>query len=984
MARKVNQLSEVKVINDNDSFLVETSKGSRQVKGIILKRLFREAKLSINQFDPNSGKITLNLLDDEVLDMMTGNTPINSVPTDYSITHIKLAAGCVSSENLNEELQSVLCEFVEDTNIPNYVAGAYKASDGTLLQEGFHKLITVEPSTTILVTGDNNITEGCLCVFFDKENSFISSFMPSTEGTPGKQEDVRVLVPQNCHSIGINTLNKDTNPIVVSRLSVINYADKFRDLNTKVEEYKEELDATDLNLDDRLAEAETKLDDIGDFQDTRDAINNLYIDNKELERRISDTEDENPFAWRQFEKTQVVFMIDAGTPDLLEVYNLFKGFNIPVSISIPTDKLDVVLSDSSKMKDKLSSLVKDDNCEVLSRSLNSDVFMNSTSEEEAERRFRQSKLDLVKLGFDVNGFVKPTGNGSLPNLSLFEHLLKKYYRYGILCGENAPYNITRVSLNNTLDTLKNKIEEAIVAETFIIFECTDVNSLNRQAVEGLIQHILIKKEINITTLKKLYENYRSTTLANKIAAGIDIESLLEVNQVKNADKLIIQTENGPKKITKANFDNVLKPFEYAYSIWYPSGFPKLPFRVYKDIDNHYRHEFNINNEFIGEQIYVSCKEGEGSDTNGGLSPETCLVNLSKAIEVANKTKGKKIIINILNDIVDLNKGPLNVNFTLEKDITIRHIENKQILFTSANLDKEWDDHEGIYQSYQTQALNVRDNKYKDLEGLPLQYERQVTINAVKEKPGSFFISDTNYVYVNTIDGRRPDSNIIINTSVVPSIWNISDHKLVFNNITFLLSHVVNDQVRVNGNNNSTLINYGCKFINAGNNGLLTNKVGRIYSFDCVSADNAGHGFNYTTTLAQGVTDLVLEFNCRYYNNGNIMSGAVSGSIAQDGLNIIRINSSGHTCDGPICCDKNGCHSLLYGCSMCNSIREPGNTNTGFWFDSELSNRYHEAFLIDCAGDSEYSLNADTIGDISLKNFKGVKIPEPIKRLIQYL
>ena len=70
--------------------------------------------------------------------------------------------------------------------------------------------------------------------------------------------------------------------------------------------------------------------------------------------------------------------------------------------------------------------------------------------------------------------------------------------------------------------------------------------------------------------------------------------------------------------------------------------------------------------------------------------------------------------------------------------------------------------------------------------------------------------------------------------------------------------------------------------------------------------------------------------------------------------------------------------------MCNSIREPGNTNTGFWFDSELSNRYHEAFLIDCAGDSEYSLNADTIGDISLKNFKGVKIPEPIKRLIQYL
>lgn len=984
MARKVNQLSEVKIINDNDSFLVETVKGSRQVKGLVLKRLFKEAKLSISQFDPNSGKITLNLLDEEVLDMMTGKTPINSVPADYSITHIKLAVGCVSPENFNEDLQAVLCEFIEDTNTPNYIAGSYKATDGTLLEEGFHKLISVEPSTTLLISGNNNIPEGCLCSFFDKENSFISSFMPSTEGTPGKQEDIKIIIPQNCYSIGVNTLDKSVDHIKISRLSVINYSDKLRDLDTKVKEYKAELDATDLNLDDRLADAELKLEDIGDFQKTRDAINNLHIDNNELERRISDTEDENPFAWKQFEKTQVVFMIDAGTPDLLEVYNLFKGFNIPVSISIPTDKLNVTLSDTSIMKDKLLSLVKNDKCEVLSRSLNSDVFMNSTPEEEAERRFRQSKLDLVNLGFDINGFVKPTGNGSLPNLSIFEHILKKYYRYGILCGNNAPFNITRVSLNNTLETLKNKIEESIIAESSIVFECSDVNSLNRQAVEGLIQHILIKKEINITTLRDLYNNYRSTTLANKIAAGIDIDSLIEVNQVKNEDRMVIQTENGPKKITKSNFDNVLKPFDYAYSIWYPSGFPKLPFRVYKDIDNHYKHEFNINNEFIGEQIYVSCKEGEGSDTNGGLTPETCLVNLSKAIEVANKTKGKKIVINILNDVVDLNKGPLNVNFALERDITIKHVENKQILFTSSNLNNEWEDFENIYQSYQTHALNVRDNKYKDLDGLPIQYERQVTINAVKEKPGSFFISDTNYVYVNTIDGRRPDSNIIINTSVVPSIWNINDHKLVFNNITFMLSHVVSDQVRVNGNNNSTLINYGCKFINAGNHGLLTNKIGRIYSFECLSANNAGHGFNYTTTLAQGENDLVLEFNCRYYNNGNLMSGVISGSKAEDGLNIIRINSYGHTCDGPICCDKNGCHSLLYGCSMCNSIREAGNTNAGFWFDSELSNRYHEAFLIDCAGDSEYSLNADTIGDISLKNFKGVKIPEPIKRLIQYL
>ena len=282
MARKVNQLSEVKLINDNDSFLIETASGSRQVKGVILKRLFLEAKLSVTQFDPNKGKITANLLDDSVIEMISGTAPVNPIIDDYSITHNKLALGNVSVNNFDENIQTVLCEYIESDKHIEYSNGSYKAVDGSQQSEGFSKKITVEPSETILVSANNSVPDSALCVFFDKENHFISSFTPTNNEL---MKDIHVLVPQNCYHVVINTADKDTGDIKISRLSIINYADKFRDLNTKVEEYKKELDATDLNLDDRIAEAETKLDDIGNFQDTRDYLKNLDIDNEELEKR---------------------------------------------------------------------------------------------------------------------------------------------------------------------------------------------------------------------------------------------------------------------------------------------------------------------------------------------------------------------------------------------------------------------------------------------------------------------------------------------------------------------------------------------------------------------------------------------------------------------------------------------------------------------------------------------------------------------------
>lgn len=58
---------------------------------LTLNGLVKKGDLTVSDIDFNSGKIGINLLSDEVIEAMTGQTPVGAIPEDYSITLEKLA-----------------------------------------------------------------------------------------------------------------------------------------------------------------------------------------------------------------------------------------------------------------------------------------------------------------------------------------------------------------------------------------------------------------------------------------------------------------------------------------------------------------------------------------------------------------------------------------------------------------------------------------------------------------------------------------------------------------------------------------------------------------------------------------------------------------------------------------------------------------------------------------------------------------------------
>lgn len=82
--------------------LVEGQMSAEQYSQVIttLNGLIKKGEVSVSDIDKNKGKLDQTYLSDELLQQMAGNTPINAVPADGSITAIKLADKSVGNRTL--------------------------------------------------------------------------------------------------------------------------------------------------------------------------------------------------------------------------------------------------------------------------------------------------------------------------------------------------------------------------------------------------------------------------------------------------------------------------------------------------------------------------------------------------------------------------------------------------------------------------------------------------------------------------------------------------------------------------------------------------------------------------------------------------------------------------------------------------------------------------------------------------------------------
>ena len=87
-----------------NKMVVEGSMSAEQYSQVItaLNGLIKKGEVSVSDIDKNKGKLDQTYLSDELLQQMAGNTPINAVPADGSITTGKLADNSVKREKLSD------------------------------------------------------------------------------------------------------------------------------------------------------------------------------------------------------------------------------------------------------------------------------------------------------------------------------------------------------------------------------------------------------------------------------------------------------------------------------------------------------------------------------------------------------------------------------------------------------------------------------------------------------------------------------------------------------------------------------------------------------------------------------------------------------------------------------------------------------------------------------------------------------------------
>src|SRR5699024_5132787 len=108
-------------------------------------------KITISQIDKNLGKIDETYLSETLLQQMAGNTPINAVPANHSITSVKLADKAVNAEKLSDEIVFVekSANLIDPTKLTE--GGYFDSSTGAWVADDLFAItdfISVEPNKT--------------------------------------------------------------------------------------------------------------------------------------------------------------------------------------------------------------------------------------------------------------------------------------------------------------------------------------------------------------------------------------------------------------------------------------------------------------------------------------------------------------------------------------------------------------------------------------------------------------------------------------------------------------------------------------------------------------------------------------------------------------------------------------------------------------------------------------------------------------------
>lgn len=454
-----------------------------------------EHKANDNQV-VKKGYGTLNDFDEDTRKAILEN---NNIDINYVLGNDN-----VMIKNLNTEIKD---NIAKDTLVDikyNGTNGIYSVTANGSYQDFSDKSwATGYESTKIDCRNIEGIYVSCivtgnacaLALFYDENNSYVDAYKKVSDvGDNIIYNNEYIEIPSNIRYVAVGTSNKTTNPLVIK--------------------YKLKQVVNTVKLEDEFT---TVKNDVGNLKNDVGDLKNGF-DIKQLMRKQYSLERKNPFEWKTFDKGYFTFIFDDGRHDLNKVADIFKEYNAPLCVAIPTNRLDSICDDGVTVLNTCKRIVTNGG-EVISHSVDNTIFTDSTTRDEALYKLRSSKEVLESKGFDVNGFIVPGGTGMLNRLDKFMDIMYYYYDYSDMGSSiDVAYNKERVYLNLPQFTFLNSYIKPVCDNGGFM----TIMAHTIDGTEGIIDETKLRETIEfikanngeIVTYKFVYDNFRSSKLEN--------------------------------------------------------------------------------------------------------------------------------------------------------------------------------------------------------------------------------------------------------------------------------------------------------------------------------------------------------------------------------------------------------------------------------------------------------------------------------------
>jgi hypothetical protein len=322
------------------------------------------------------------------------------------------------------------------------------------------------------------------------------------------------------------------------------------------------------------------------------------------------------------------------------------------------------------------------------------------------------------------------------------------------------------------------------------------------------------------------------------------------------------------------------------------------------------------------EIWVS---PAGNDTTGNGTEALPYRNPRKAFQVANDAADTGSHIRILPGVYDRNRIPGTVR--PDKDLLVT-AEGGEVVFSARYEALSWSVYSGTaYQATRSAVLSVWDAAWLDSNGALRPLIAAVDAPTCAATPGTYFANGTT-VYVNTFDGRSPDSNVLVMANTYNCNFD-GNHRWYFQGIGLeggLNAPFAGSSSATIGANASVILDrcplrcgetVGC---------LQIASVPLTILYQCTAYSSRADGFNYHYTSQTG---RAIEIDCRAYSCGLSTTTNSNGSTIHEDGKILRVNGEYEQTWGPVVADINTTQSWNLGCTASDSMLSSTDSDSAF-------------------------------------------------------